>query len=260
MEKFGIEPTTFLQWGANDCTVMSYKSVTSQTWHFVALSLFVAFAVLRLVHAAVPGRADQDAAHSVPTGRWIRQRYGGGDCVLQERYEPGSPSPSPPPHPHLPRVPLSLGVQQPDAARVSRQPGDVLLRQQSIAGLHLQPATNFCQPRAGWWQEEGRVRPLPLPLSSCRRHRRRSARLVPADELLVKRRALRLWPRAASLLAILFCGAAAVTWNLNSLVSPLLRVLVASSCQNTRSVSLTLTVKPKFFSLRNLRFVQCCLL
>lgn len=32
------------------------------------------------------------------------------------------------------------------------------------------------------------------------------------------------------------------------------------ACQNTCSVSLTLTVKPKFFSLRNLRFVQCCLL
>lgn len=131
------------------CSALALTTVlsclTSQWIFFVALSHVVASVVLRLIHAAVPGRADQDAAHSVPTCCWIRQRYAGVSLVFfAECCELDSPLL------HLLRVPLSLGVQQPDATRVSYQPGDVVLRQQPIAGLHLQPAAHLCQSRSGW--------------------------------------------------------------------------------------------------------------
>lgn len=57
----------------------------------------------------------------------------------------------------LSRVPLAFRVQQPNTSNVPHQPGDIILHQQPITGLHFCSTQDLGQSRCSWRQAEGRV-------------------------------------------------------------------------------------------------------
>lgn len=182
-----------------------------------------------------------------------------------------------------PRLSHTFRVQQPDTSDVPRQPGDIVFHQQPITELHFYPAQDISQPCSYWGQEEGWVGQQLVPVvtppsfSGERRVFHHLSVLLSGSLWLNACRAVN---KAVSFhltlllhrltiyhFILIFLLPAAVNFNLKS-VSPGLgdymwslssfRLVLRFVSYKTSSVRLPLAVKPKFLSLRCLRFVLCC--